>query len=58
MAQWPPLSTAAGLEAEMANKDKGGKSSKKVAVKSLKEKRQDKKGKRDASDRKQIGLTK
>ena len=34
----------------MATKNKGGRSIKKVAVKSLKEKRQDKKSKRDASD--------
>lgn len=33
----------------MGNKDRGGKTNKKVAVKGLKEKRQDKKAKRDAS---------
>lgn len=35
----------------MANKDKGGRSSKKVAAKDLKQKRLDKKAKRDESDR-------
>ena len=34
----------------MANKDKGGKSTKKVAAKDLKEKRQAKKDKKAASD--------
>jgi hypothetical protein len=34
----------------MANKDKGGKSTKKVAAKDLKQKRQDKKTKKAASD--------
>jgi len=41
----------------MANKDKGGKSNKKVATKNLKEKRQDKKTKRDAADKKQSKIT-
>ena len=40
---------AAGLEALMGTKDKGGKSTKKAAAKNLKEKRLDKKGKRDAA---------
>jgi len=35
----------------MANKDKGGRSSKKVAAKDLKQKRQEKKAKREESDR-------
>ena len=39
-------------EALMATKNKGGRSSKKVAAKSLKEKRLDKKLKRDASESK------
>lgn len=38
-------------EVVMANKDKGGKTNKKVAVKGLKEKRQDKKAKRNASNK-------
>ena len=38
----------AGLEAMMASKDKGGRSDKKVAAKSLKEKRLDKKMKKGA----------
>ena len=37
-------------EAGMANKDKGGKSTKKVAAKDLKEKRQAKKDKKAATD--------
>jgi hypothetical protein len=41
--------SAAGLEALMGTKDKGGKSTKKVAAKNLKEKRQAKKNKRDAA---------
>lgn len=36
----------------MGNKDKGGKNTKSVAAKSLKEKRQDKKTKRTAADAK------
>ena len=35
----------------MANKDKGGKGTKKVAAKNLKEKRQEKKAKRDSSQK-------
>jgi hypothetical protein len=35
----------------MANKDKGGKSSKKAAAKNLKEKRLDKKSKRDSAQK-------
>ena len=35
------------LEARMGNKDKGGKNTKKVGAKDLKQKRQDKKAKRD-----------
>ena len=38
-----------GPEVEMANKDKGGKSTKKVAAKDLKHKRLDKKAKKDAA---------
>ena len=48
---------AASLEGIVANKDKGGKSNKKVATKNLKEKRQDKKAKRDASDKRQSKIT-
>ena len=44
----------AGLEALMGNKDKGGSHTKKVAAKSLKEKRADKKAKKDAG--KQSGI--
>jgi hypothetical protein len=40
--------SAAGLEALMANKDRGGRHSKKVAAKDLKQKRADKRAKRDA----------
>jgi hypothetical protein len=36
----------------MANKDKGGRSTKKVAAKDLKQKRLDKKNKRDEAERK------
>jgi len=36
----------------MANKDKGGRSAKKVAAKDLKQKRLDKKNKRDDAERK------
>ena len=43
-----PSSQAVLGEAPMARKDKGGKSSKKAASKSLKEKRQAKKDKKDA----------
>jgi hypothetical protein len=38
----------AGLEALMGTKDKGGRSTKKVAAKDLKQKRLDKKAKKDA----------
>ena len=38
----------AGLEALMANKDKGGRNSKKAAARSLKQKRAEKKAKREA----------
>jgi hypothetical protein len=48
---------ATGLEGIVANKDKGGKSNKKVASKNLKEKRQEKKAKRDASDKRQSKIT-
>jgi hypothetical protein len=49
---WPSFS-ATSLEARMGNKDKGGKNTKTVASKDLKQKRQDKKAKRAASDAKQ-----
>ena len=49
VTQWGQQSShAAREEAEMANKDKGGRSSKKVASKSLKEKRAAKKVKKAA----------
>ena len=49
VTQWVgPSLQAVREEASMANKDKGGKSSKKVASKSLKEKRQAKQDKREA----------
>jgi hypothetical protein len=37
------------LEAQMASKDKGGRSARKVAAKNPKEKRQDKKAKKEAA---------
>ena len=40
--------SAVGLEVPMGNKDKGGRHTKKVAAKSLKQKRADKKTKKDA----------
>jgi len=43
------------LEEPMANKDKGGRSTKKAAAKDLKQKRLDKKNKRDEADRKSKG---
>jgi hypothetical protein len=43
--------TAADMEDTMANKDKGGRSTKKVAARDLKEKRLDKKAKKDEADR-------
>jgi hypothetical protein len=43
------------LEATMGNKDKGGKNTKSVATKNLKEKRLDKKAKRTAADTKRNG---
>ena len=49
--------SAAELEVVVANKDKGGKSNKKVATKNLKEKRQEKKSKRDAADKRQSKIT-
>jgi len=49
VTQWVGSSfQAVREEAPVANKDKGGKSSKKAASKSLKEKRQAKHDKRDA----------
>ena len=51
MGQWGLAAIlVARREALMATKNQGGRGSKKVAVKSLKEKRLDKKSKRDASD--------
>jgi hypothetical protein len=41
-------------EVEMANKDKGGKSTKKVATKDLKHKRLEKKAKKDAKGNKAV----
>lgn len=41
----------AGQEDMMANKDKGGRSTKKVAAKDLKQKRSDKKAKKEEADR-------
>lgn len=40
------------LEATMANKDKGGRNTKSVAARNLKEKRLDKKAKRTAAEEK------
>jgi hypothetical protein len=42
---------AADMEDLMANKDKGGRSTKKVAARDLKQKRLDKKTKKDEADR-------
>jgi hypothetical protein len=39
------------VEEIMANKDKGGRSTKKVATKDLKQKRADKKSKKDEAER-------
>ena len=49
--------SATELEGIVANKDKGGKSNKKTPSKNLKEKRQEKKAKRDASDKRQSKIT-
>lgn len=57
MRQWRVAIPATGLEGIVANKDKGGKSNKKVPSKNLKEKRQEKKAKRDASDKRQSKIT-
>jgi hypothetical protein len=46
--------SVAGLEALMASKDKGGRASKKVAAKDLKQKRLDKKAKKDESKKNQV----
>ncbi len=40
--------SAAGLEARMGSKEKGGRSTKKVAAKDLKQKRADKQAKKDS----------
>jgi hypothetical protein len=45
----PAATPAAGSEALMGTKDKGGRGTKKPAAKNLKEKRLEKKGKRDAA---------
>lgn len=57
MRQWHGHGTSTGLEGIVANKDKGGKSNKKTPSKNLKEKRQEKKAKRDASDKRQSKIT-
>ena len=50
MPQWDQATVGvAGREAVMANKDKGGRSTKKVATKSLKEKRAEKRAKKTAT---------
>ncbi len=46
--------SVAGLEALMASKDKGGRSSKKAAAKDLKQKRLDKKAKKAESEKKKV----
>jgi hypothetical protein len=47
VGEWArPFLEAAGLEAPMANKDKGGRMVKKAAAKNLKEKRREKKAKK------------
>jgi hypothetical protein len=46
--------SAAGLEALMASKDKGGRSSKKAAAKDLKQKRLDKKAKKEESKKSKV----
>ncbi len=50
--RWRSQLACHGLEARMGNKDKGGKNTKTVAAKGLKQKRQDKKAKRAANDAK------
>jgi len=47
--------SVAGLEALMGNKDKGGRHTKKVATKDLKEKRAAKKAKRDGGKQSRVG---
>ena len=47
--------SVAGLEALMGNKDKGGRDTRKVAAKDLKQKRAEKRAKKEAA--KQSGLT-
>ena len=47
--------SVAGLGAPMGNKDKGGKHTKKVAARNLKQKRADKKAKKDAGNQSRIG---
>lgn len=49
MGQWGMAASLVAREAVMATKDTRGGSSKKLAAKSLKEKRLDKKSKRDAN---------
>ena len=46
--------SVAGLEALMASKDKGGRSSKKTAAKDLKQKRLDKKAKKDEGKKSKV----
>ena len=50
----PVAVSAADLEALMANKDKGGRSTRKVAAKDLKQKRLDKKAKKNAGKQDRI----
>ena len=47
---------AAGLETPMANKNKGGRNTRKVAAKDLKQKRRDKKAKKQAAEGKQTTI--
>jgi hypothetical protein len=57
MRQWQGPGSSERIGGIVANKDKGGKSNKKTPSKNLKEKRQEKKAKRDASDKRQSKIT-
>jgi hypothetical protein len=46
--------SAAGLEAHMASKDRGGKNTKTAAAKDLKQKRLDKKAKKDTNGKQHL----
>jgi hypothetical protein len=54
---WSSLTTTHSLEATMGSKDKGGKNTKTVPAKDLKQKRLDKQAKRTAASDKQSRAT-